>query len=47
MHQLARDARRAAAAALARDLIARNFSGDDQSRLIEGFMDKLGQEARR
>jgi len=37
----------AAAANLARDLIARNFSGDDQGRLIEGFMDKLGQEGRR
>ncbi|MGH7780411.1 MAG: hypothetical protein ACREQR_11345 [Candidatus Binataceae bacterium] len=37
----------AASAILARDLIARNFSGDDQGRLIEGFMDKLGQESRR
>jgi F0F1-type ATP synthase membrane subunit b/b' len=37
----------AAAAAHARESIARNFSGDDQGRLIEGFMDKLGQEGRR
>jgi F0F1-type ATP synthase membrane subunit b/b' len=37
----------AATATLARDLIARNFSGDDQGRLIEGFMDKLEQEGRR
>ncbi len=37
----------AAAAAHARDTIARNFGGDDQGRLIEGFMDKLGQEGRR
>ncbi|MHB8384096.1 MAG: F0F1 ATP synthase subunit B family protein [Candidatus Binataceae bacterium] len=37
----------AAAATLAREVIARNFSGDDQGRLIEGFMDKLGQEGRR
>ncbi len=37
----------AAAAALARDLIARNFSGDDQGRLLDGFMEKLGQDARR
>ena len=36
-----------AVANLARDLIACNFSGDDQGRLIEGFMDKLGQEGRR
>ncbi|MGC1678295.1 MAG: hypothetical protein WA740_12275 [Candidatus Binataceae bacterium] len=37
----------AAAATHARESIARNFSGDDQGRLIEGFMDKLGQEGRR
>jgi len=30
------------AATLARDLIGRNFQRDDQSRLIDGFMDKLG-----
>ncbi|HVA79424.1 MAG TPA: hypothetical protein VNF29_00690 [Candidatus Binataceae bacterium] len=37
----------AASARLARDLIARDFSADDQGRLIDGFMDRLGQEGRR
>ncbi|MDO8431840.1 MAG: hypothetical protein Q7S58_05450 [Candidatus Binatus sp.] len=35
------------AATLARDLIARNFERSDQSRLIDGFMDKLGEGATR
>jgi hypothetical protein len=30
------------AAALARDLIGRNFQPADQGRLIDGFMDKIG-----
>lgn len=30
------------AAALARDLIGRNFQAADQGRLIDGFMDKIG-----
>jgi len=37
----------AVAARLARDLISRHLEAADQRRLIEGFMDKLGQEARR
>jgi F0F1-type ATP synthase membrane subunit b/b' len=36
----------AAAAAMARDLIAREFNDSDQSRLLQGFMNRLGQEAR-
>jgi F-type H+-transporting ATPase subunit b len=31
------------AATLARDLIGRNFQPSDQGRLLDGFMDKLGQ----
>ena len=34
------------AATLARDLIGRDFQRDDQGRLIEGFMEKLGSGAR-
>ncbi|HYA34963.1 MAG TPA: hypothetical protein VEF03_05055, partial [Candidatus Binataceae bacterium] len=34
-------------ASVARELIARSFEGRDQDRLIDGFMDKLGQEAAR
>jgi F0F1-type ATP synthase membrane subunit b/b' len=30
------------AAALARDLIGRDFQSSDQGRLIDGFMDQLG-----
>jgi F-type H+-transporting ATPase subunit b len=37
----------AAAAQLARELIARDFQAGDQSRLLEGFMNRLGTEARR
>lgn len=32
---------------LARALIARNFTGDDQARLLRGFEERLAQEARR
>ena len=35
------------AAQLARDLIASHFDASDQSRLLQGFMEKLGEEARR
>jgi len=35
------------AARLARELIARHFESADQRRLLDGFMDRLGQEARR
>ena len=35
------------AAQLARELISRHFEAADQSRLLDGFMDRLGQEARR
>jgi len=35
------------AAQLARDLISRNFEASDQKRLLDGFMDRLGEEARR
>jgi len=35
------------AATLARELIARNFERADQGRLIDGFMDKLGEGATR
>ena len=37
----------ATAARLARELIARHFQAGDQSRLLEGFMNRLGIEARR
>jgi F-type H+-transporting ATPase subunit b len=36
-----------AAAQLAREMIARQFQSQDQSRLIDGFMDKLSQESGR
>ena len=32
---------------LARDLVARNFNDDDQTRLLRGFEERLAQEARR
>ena len=32
---------------LARDLVAQNFSDDDQTRLLRGFEERLAQEARR
>ena len=35
------------AAQLARDLISRHFESADQNRLIAGFMQRLGEEARR
>jgi F-type H+-transporting ATPase subunit b len=35
------------AAQLARDLISRHFEANDQNRLLDRFMDRLGQEARR
>ena len=35
------------AAQLARDLIASHFEASDQSRLLQGFMERLGEEARR
>lgn len=35
-----------AASSLARDLIAKTFSDSDQHRLIDGFMERLGHEAR-
>jgi len=41
-----REALAAAAGALARGLISRHFGARDQKRLLEGFIDKLGQEAR-
>jgi len=37
----------AAAAQLARGLIARHFQAADQNRLLDGFMNRLGLEARR
>jgi len=37
----------ATATQLARELIARHFQAGDQSRLLEGFMNRLGVEARR
>jgi len=37
----------AAAAQLARELITRHFQAADQSRLLDGFMNRLGLEARR
>lgn len=37
----------AAAAQLARELIVRHFEAADQSRLLDGFMNRLGVEARR
>jgi F-type H+-transporting ATPase subunit b len=36
----------ATSAALARELILRSFRPSDQARLIDGFMDRLGQESR-
>lgn len=36
-----------AAAQLARELIARHFQAADQSRLLDGFMNRLGLEAQR
>jgi F-type H+-transporting ATPase subunit b len=41
-----REALATAAGALARGLISRNFEAEDQKRLLEGFIDKLGREAR-
>ncbi|HUO05889.1 MAG TPA: hypothetical protein VMU16_11900 [Candidatus Binataceae bacterium] len=35
------------AANLAHDLISKQFRSDDQGRLLDGFMDQLGSEARR
>jgi hypothetical protein len=35
------------AASMASDLIGRNFQPADQGRLIDGFMDKLGDGDRR
>jgi F-type H+-transporting ATPase subunit b len=32
---------------LARDLVAKNFTADDQTRLLRGFEERLAQEARR
>jgi len=37
----------AVATQLARELVARHFEAADQSRLLDGFMNRLGQEARR
>jgi F-type H+-transporting ATPase subunit b len=37
----------AAAAQLARELIVRHFQADDQSRLLDGFLNRLGLEAQR
>jgi len=36
----------ASATRIARELIARDFRASDQTRLLAGFLDKLGQEAR-
>jgi len=36
-----------AAGSLARELVANNFRADDQTRLLRGFVDKLGEEALR
>jgi len=40
-----REALARAAGNLARDLVANNFQPDDQTRLLQGFVEKLGQEA--
>jgi len=40
-----REALARAAGNLARDLVANNFQPDDQTRLVQGFVEKLGQEA--
>jgi F0F1-type ATP synthase membrane subunit b/b' len=42
-----RETMAAAAGRIAREILARNFEPGDQRRLIEGFVDKLGEEARR
>jgi len=42
-----REALAHAAGSLARDLVANNFQPDDQTRLLRGFVDKLGEEAAR
>jgi F-type H+-transporting ATPase subunit b len=36
-----------AAGGLARELVANNFQADDQTRLLRGFVEKLGEEALR
>jgi len=40
-----REALAQAAGKLARDLVVNNFQPDDQTRLLQGFVEKLGQEA--
>jgi F-type H+-transporting ATPase subunit b len=40
-----REALAHAAGSLARDLVANNFQAEDQSRLLQGFVEKLGEEA--
>jgi F-type H+-transporting ATPase subunit b len=42
-----REALAQAAGKLARDLVANNFQPDDQTRLLQGFVEKLGEEAGR
>ncbi len=35
-----------AAGRLARDIVSRNFRASDQTRLLQGFIDRIGEEAR-
>jgi len=35
-----------AAGGIARELVSRNFQASDQARLLEGFIDRMGEEAR-
>jgi F-type H+-transporting ATPase subunit b len=42
-----RESMAAAAGRLAREILTRNFEAADQTRLLEGFIEKLGEEARR
>ena len=42
-----RESMAAAAGRLAREIVTRNFEAADQTRLLEGFIEKLGEEARR
>ena len=42
-----REALAHAAGKIARDLVLSNFVAGDQTRLVQGFVEKLGEEARR
>jgi F0F1-type ATP synthase membrane subunit b/b' len=44
-HRRVREALAEATGRLARDLLVRNFTSNDQARLLQGFQDKLSQEA--